>query len=212
VSLFAWRLKKEEQELESDLTTDVSDFKDLVDSTFETLLTITTILSGVYVAVSFDWFSQAMAEPHPGEPMSPEMVTQATMGVFLGLIFILPLVLILLAWALSKFRGSTTWRTVAWSGLLYCLTQDFVGILALLAIPLLAAGVFVGPLLIAAVSFVIVLPTILGAVLGYRVSVKYDQDILGPRARTRRYALTASLAVFVILTLQALLGLFILTL
>jgi hypothetical protein len=196
--------------LESDVNADLSDFRALIDSTFETILTITTILSGVYAAVSFDWFAQAMAEPHPGEPMSSEMVTQAMMGVFLGMLFIIPLVLVLLSWALSKFRGSTTWRTIAWSGLLYCLAQDFTGILALLAIPLLAAGVFVGPLLVAAVAFVIVIPTILGAVLGYRVSVRYDQDML--RTRKRRYALTATLTVFSILAIQGLLGLFILAL
>jgi hypothetical protein len=198
--------------LESDANIGSADFKTLVDSTFETLLTITTILSGVYVAVSFDWFAQALAEPHPGEPMSPEMVTQATMGVFLGLIFLLPLVLVVLAWALSKFRGSTTWRTVAWSGLLYCLAQDFVGVLALLAIPMLATGVFVGPFLVAAVAFVIVTPTILGAMLGYRVSVRYDQDLLRLGARKRRYALTAILSVVAILAIQAVLGLFILAL
>lgn len=198
--------------MESDLIREVADFKDLVDSTFNTLLTITTILSGVYVAVSFDWFSSALAEPHPGEPMSPEMITQAIMGVFLGLIFILPLVLVLLSWALSKFRHSPTWRTAAWSGLMYCLAQDFVGILALLAIPMIAANVFVGPLLFASILFVIVPPTVLGIALGYRVSVRYDRDILLPKARTRRYAITASATVFIMLSIQAVLGLFILTL
>lgn len=194
------------------MTTNSSDFRVLVDSTFETLLTITTILSGVYAAVSFDWFAQAMAEPHPGEPMSPEMVTQAIMGVFLGLIFILPLVLVLLSWALSKFRGSYTWRTMAWSGLLYCLAQNFTGILALLAFPLIAANVFVGPILVAAIAFVIVTPTIFGTVLGYRVSVRYDQDMLRLRARKRKYALISFLTVLVILAIQGLLGLFILAL
>ena len=198
--------------MESDANLGSPDFKNLVDSAFETILTITTILSGVYVAVSFDWFSQALAEPHPGEPMSPEMITQAIMGVFLGLIFILPLVLILLAWALSKFWSSSTWRTVAWSGLLYCLAQDFVGVLALLAFPLIAANVFVGPILIAAIVFVVVIPTILGVALGYRVTVKYDQDLLRLGARKRRYALTAILAIVTILVIQAILGLFILSL
>jgi hypothetical protein len=188
------------------------DFKNLVDSTFETLLTITTILSGVYVAVSFDWFAQAVAEPHPGEPMSPEMVTQSIMGVFLGLIFIMPLVLVLLAWALSKFWGSSTWRTVAWSGLLYCLAQDFVGVLALVAIPLILENILVGPLLLGAVIFVVLIPTILGISLGYRVSVRYDQDLLRLGARKRRYALTATLTVVAILAVQAILGLFILAL
>jgi hypothetical protein len=198
--------------LESDLIREVTDFKELVDSAFNTLLTITTILSGVYVAVSFDWFSSAMAAPHPGEPMNPEMITQATMGVFLGLIFILPLVLVLLAWALSKFRYSTVWRTVAWSGLLYCLAQDFVGVLALLAIPMIMENVLVGPLILAVIGVVIVPPTILGIVLGYRVSVRYDRDILQPKAQTRRYAVTASVTVFTMLSIQALLGLFILAL
>ena len=198
--------------MESDANIGSPDFKKIVDSAFETLLTITTILSGVYVAVSFDWFAQAMAQPHPGEPMSPEMVTQAIMGVFLGLIFILPLVIVVLAWALSKLWGSSPWRTVAWSGLLYCLAQDFVGVLALLAIPLIAENVFLGPLLIAAIVFVIIVPTTLGITLGYRVTVRYDQDLLRLGARKRRYALTAVLTIIAILSIQAILGLFILTL
>jgi len=198
--------------LESDVNIGSPDFKKLVDSTFETLLTITTILSGVYVAVSFDWFAQALAEPHPGEPMSPEMVTQAITGVFLGLIFIMPLVIVLLAWALSKFWGSSTWRTVAWSGLLYCLAQDFVGVLALIAIPLITENIFVGPLLVAAIVFVIIVPTILGISLGYRVTVRYDHDLLRLGARKRRYALTATLTIVAILAVQAILGLSILAL
>lgn len=196
----------------TDARSSSSDFRNLIDSTFETLLTITTILSGVYVAVSFDWFASAMAEPHPGEPISPEMLMQATMGVFLGLIFILPLVLVLLAWAFSKFKGSAVWRAAAWSGLLYCLSQDFVGVLALIAFPLIAANLFVGPLLFAAIVFVIAVPTILGITLGYKVSVRYDQDLLQPGSRTRRYALAAMLTVLSILAIQAALGLFILSL
>jgi len=198
--------------LENDVRIDSTDFRALIDSTFETLLTITTILSGVYAAVSFDWFAQAMAEPHPGEAMSPEMITQALMGVFLGLIFILPLTLIVLSWALTKIWSSTIWRTIAWSGLLYCLTQDFTGILALLAFPLIAANVFTGPILIAAVVFVIIVPTTLGITLGYRVSVRYDQDAMPLKKKKRRYALNATLTVFAILIIQGALGLFILSL
>jgi hypothetical protein len=203
---------KERLELDSDVNVGSPDFKNLVDSTFETLLTITTILSGVYVAVSFDWFAQAVAEPHPGEPMSPEMVTQAITGVFLGLIFILPLVLVLLAWAMSKFRGSSSWRTAAWSGLLYCLAQDFVGVLALLAFPLIAENIFIGPLLVAAFVFVIIVPTTLGIALGYQVTVRYDQDLLRLGARKRRYALTATITIIAILCIQAILGMAILSL
>ncbi|MHA2042894.1 MAG: hypothetical protein ACW975_13640, partial [Candidatus Thorarchaeota archaeon] len=192
--------------MESDANIGSADFKTLVDSTFETLLTITTILSGVYVAISFDWFAQALAEPHPGEPISPEMVTQAITGVFLGLIFILPLTIVVLAWALFKFRGSSAWRTVAWSAISYCLAQDFVGVLALLMFPLIAENIFVGPLLIAAVVFVIIMPTTLGITLGYRVTVRYDRDLLALGARKRSYALTAITTVIAILTIQAILG------
>jgi hypothetical protein len=196
--------------MESDANIASPDFKTVVDSAFETLLTITTILSGVYVAVSFDWFAQALAEPHPGEPMSPEMVSQAITGVFLGLIFILPLTIVVLAWVLFKFKGSSAWRTAAWSAISYCLAQDFVGVLALLAFPLIAENIFVGPLLIAAVVFVIILPTTLGITLGYRVTVRYDRDLLALGARKRSYALTAITTVIAILTIQAILGLFIL--
>ncbi len=197
--------------MESDVRFQTSDFRAMIDSTFETLLTITTILSGVYAAVSFDWFSSAMTTPHPGEAMSPEMITQALIGVGLGLMFILPLTLIVLSWALSKIWASTTWRTVAWSGLLYCLTQDFTGILALLAFPLIAANVFVGPILIAAVLFVIIVPTTLGISLGYRVSVRYDQDAAPLLKKKRRYALNATLTVLAILMMQAIIGLSIIT-
>jgi len=154
-----------------------SDFGVVADSVFETLLTITTILSGVYVSITFGWFGQAMIEPHPGEPMKPEMVTQATAGIILGLIFILPLVHILVAWALSKFRHSVTWKAVAWSGLIYCLTQDFIGLLALFEFPLIASGTLVGSLLIAAGAFVVLTPPFFGGVLGYRLGIGYSHSM-----------------------------------
>ncbi|UCE11717.1 MAG: hypothetical protein JSW61_07250 [Candidatus Thorarchaeota archaeon] len=189
-----------------------SEFKSLIDSTFETLLTITTILSGVYVAVTFGWFGQAMMEPHPGTPISPEMLTVAMMGVFLGLIFIIPLVVVVLSWAYSKFTDSRTLRVAAWSGLIYCLAQDIVGIIVLLAIPMIASGTFVGPLLLAGVAFVLSVPAFLGVWLGYRVSVRYYRDVLEPGARTRGFASIALAAVLTIMSIQAVLGLFILTL
>jgi hypothetical protein len=84
-----------------------SDFRHVADEVFGTLLTITTILSGVYVSVTFGWFGQAMIEPHPGGPMTYEMLATAIIGIMLGTVFILPLVFILLSWALAKFRDST---------------------------------------------------------------------------------------------------------
>lgn len=184
-----------------------SDFKDVADSVFATLLTITTVLSGVYVSITFGWFGQAVSQPHPGEPIKPEMVTQAVFGVILGLVFILPLVSILLAWAFSKFKNSVTWRTVAWSGLIYCLTQDFIGVVALLGFSLIVTGTFVGFLLIAAGAFVILTPPIVGGVLGYRVGVGYSRGLSTIEIRKSRCALTALITVLFILSIQTLLGL-----
>lgn len=187
-----------------------SDFGVVADSVFQTLLTITTILSGVYVSITFGWFGQAMIEPHPGEPIKPEMVTQATAGIILGLIFILPLVQILMAWALSKFRHSFTWKIVAWSGLIYCLTQDFIGLLALFEFPLIASGALVGSLLIAAGAFVVLPPPLFGAVLGYRLGIGYSHSMSLVQAGKGRIALTALLAVVSVLAIQGALGLLLL--
>lgn len=187
-----------------------SDFGVVADSVFQTLLTITTILSGVYVSITFGWFGQAMIEPHPGEPMKPEMVTQATTGIILGLIFILPLVQILMAWALSRFRHSHTWKTVAWSGLIYCLTQDFIGLLALFEFPLIASGALVGSLLIAAGALVVLPPPLFGAVLGYRLGIGYSHSMSPVQAGKGRIALAALLAVGSILAIQGALGLLLL--
>lgn len=59
---------------------DSPDFGVMADSVFQTLLTVATILSGMYVAITFGWFAQALSEPYPGEPMKPEMVAQARWG------------------------------------------------------------------------------------------------------------------------------------
>jgi hypothetical protein len=197
-----------EEEMSGDTNIDrSSDFGVVADSVFGTLLTITTILSGVYVSITFGWFGQAMIEPHPGEPMKPEMVTQATAGVILGLIFILPLVHILVAWALSKFRHSLTWKVVAWSGLIYCLTQDFIGLLALFEFPLIASGALVGSLLIAAGAFVVLTPLLFGTVLGYRLAVGYSHSMSPVQVGKGRLALTVLLAVVSVLAIQGALGL-----
>jgi hypothetical protein len=72
-------------------------FKEVADQVFGTLLTITTILSGVYASIAFGWFGQAMITPHEGGPMAPEMVAAAIVGIFLGVVFILPLVFVLIS-------------------------------------------------------------------------------------------------------------------
>jgi len=178
-----------------------SDFKTVADSVFETLLTITTILSGVYIATVFDWFKQVI-----GTQPTPETLERATVGIILGLLFILPLVFILLAWAFSKFRGSITWRTVAWSGLIYCLTQDFIGLVALFGFSLIMAGVLYHELTVMVLPFVLLIPPILGIILGYRVSIGYSRS-LTVGIRRGKLAFTAFLTVIFILVIQVLFGL-----
>jgi hypothetical protein len=65
---------------------------------------------------------------------------------------------------------------------------------------------------VASVVFVIIVPTTLGITLGYRVTVRYDRDLLRLGVRKRSYALTAITSVIAILAIQAVLGLFILSL
>jgi hypothetical protein len=91
----------------------------------------------------------------------------AIVGIFLGVVFILPLVFILLSWALAKFRNSSAWATAAWSGLIYCLAQDFIGIIALFSFSLIAAGAFDGTTLIVAGAFVILIPPIFSIWIGH---------------------------------------------
>jgi len=182
-----------------------SDFRDVADEIFGTLLTITTILSGVYVSITFGWFGQAMIEPHPGEPMRPEILAQAISGITLGLVFILPLVFILTSWALSKFRRSPAWGTAAWSGLIYCLAQDFIGIVALFCFSLIATGAIIGVSLIVAGSFVLLIPPVLGTLIGYRIGMKYSQSNQAAERGKRWLATPAVVMVFLILVVQALL-------
>jgi hypothetical protein len=177
-----------------------SDFQDIADQVFGTLLTITTILSGVYVSVSFGWFGQAFMAPHEGGPMTAEMLGWAIFGIVLGMVFILPLVLILLSWAFAKFRNSAAWGTAAWSGLIYCLAQDCIGIVALFSFSLIASGAVIGITLIAAGAFVLLTPPIFGILIGHKIGVKYGQ--LG-QAEGRSYDKPVVIMVFLILVVQA---------
>jgi hypothetical protein len=197
--------------MESDIEARSSDFSSVADSVFQTLLTITTILSGVYASVGFGWFSQAMLEPHPGTPITPEMMTQAMIGIFLGLIFILPLVSVLMSWAYSRFGDSVVWRTASWSGLIYCLSQDFVGVAALIAFPLyMSEGGPAGMLLIVAGAIVIIPPFILGAIFGYRIGMRYC-NVITRLEVSKRKAVSASIVyVFLMLSIQTFLALFLL--
>ena len=176
---------------------DSSDFKTVADSVFGTLLTITTILSGMYMGIAIDLFKKVISEP-----TSPEVVEQATMGIIFGLIFILPLMLILMAWALAKFRDSITWRTVAWSGLIYCLTQDFVGLVALFGFSMILAGLIYHGITMSVIPLVVLIPPAFGLALGYRVSIRYSPDL--PR---KKHVLTALLTIVLLLAIQGALGL-----
>ena len=179
-----------------------SDFRHVADEVFGTLLTITTILSGVYVSVTFGWFGQAMIEPHPGEPMTYEMLAAAIVGIVLGTVFILPLVFILLSWALAKFRNSTALATAAWSGLIYCLAQDLIGIIALFNFSLIASGAIVGPTFIAAGAFVLLPPPLLGILIGHRIGVNYSKLDQASQQRKGHAGTPAVIMVFLILAVQ----------
>ena len=180
-----------------------SDFKAVADSVFKPLLTVTTILSSAYTAIAYDWFKQVVSFQS-----TPEGLTQATMGILIRIIFIVPIVIYLLAWAFSEFRDSILWKSVAWSGLIYCLTQDFVGFMALFGFSLILGGVMFEGLLMIVILLVILFPPTMGAVLGYRISIGYSLCLPEVKTRKRRYILTASFTVFFLLIIQALLGLF----
>jgi hypothetical protein len=177
-------------------------FKEVADQVFGTLLTITTILSGVYASITFGWFGTAMITPHEGGPMMPEMLAAAIVGIFLGMVFILPLVFILLSWAFAKFRNSTAWGTAAWSGLIYCLAQDFVGIVALFSFSLIATGAIIGTTLIVAGAFVLLIPPILGILIGHRIGVRYSQLDQTAQKGKRHVTTPAVVMVFLILVIQ----------
>jgi hypothetical protein len=177
-------------------------FKEVADQVFGTLLTITTILSGMYASIAFGWFGQAMITSHQGGPMTTEMVAAAIVGVFLGVVFILPLVFILLSWAFAKFRNSATWATAAWSGLIYCLAQDFIGIVALFSFSLIAAGALVGTTLIVAGAFVILIPPVFGIWIGHRIGVRYSQQDQTAQKGKRHASTPAVAMVFLILVIQ----------
>lgn len=177
-------------------------FKEVADQVFGTLLTITTILSGVYASITFGWFGQAMITPHEGGPMTPEMLAAAIVGIFLGVVFILPLVLILLSWALAKFRNSATWATAAWSGLIYCLAQDFIGIIALFSFSLIAAGALVGTTLIVAGAFVVLIPPVFGIWIGHKIGVGYSQQDQTAKKGSKHPSAPAVAMVLLILAIQ----------
>jgi uncharacterized membrane protein YidH (DUF202 family) len=177
-------------------------FKEVADQVFGTLLTITTILSGVYASITFGWFGTAMITPHEGGPMTPEIMAAALVGIFLGMVFIFPLVLILLSWALAKFRNSTAWGTAAWSGLIYCLAQDFIGIVAMFSFSLIATGAIIGTTLIISGAFVLLVPPILGILIGHRVGVRYNQLDQTAQKEKRHASTPAVVMVLLILVIQ----------
>jgi hypothetical protein len=179
-----------------------SDFRDIANEVFGTILTITTILSGVYVSITFGWFGQAMIEPHPGGSMTYEMFAAAIVGIMLGTVFIVPLVFILLSWAFAKFRNSVAWATAAWSGLIYCLTQDLIGIVALFNFSLIASGAIIGLTFIAIGALVLLPPPILGILIGHRIGVNYSKLNQASQQRRGHPSTPAVIMVFLILVVQ----------
>ena len=144
-----------------------------------------------------------MITPHEGGPMTPEMMAAAIVGIFLGMVFVLPLIFILLSWTLAKFRNSDAWRTAAWSGLIYCLAQDFIGIVAMFSFSLIASGAMVGATLISAGAFVLLIPPILGLWIGHRIGIRYNQRDQRVLEKKRNASALSFGIVFLILVIQA---------
>ena len=134
--------------------------------------------------------------------MKPEMLAAAIVGIFLGMVFILPLVFILISWAFAKFRNSVAWGTAAWFCLIYCLAQDFIGIVALFSFSLIAAGAIIGTPLIVAGAFVLLIPPIFGILIGHRIGVRYSQLDQTSQKGKRRAIKPAVVMVFLILMIQ----------
>ena len=134
--------------------------------------------------------------------MTYEMLAAAIVGIVLGTVFILPLVFILLSWALAKFRNSAAWATAAWAGLAYCLTQDLIGIVALFNFSLIAGGAIVGLGFIAAGAFVLLPPPILGILIGHRIGVNYSELNQANQQEKGHPSVPAIIMVFAILVAQ----------
>lgn len=117
-----------------------------------------------------------------------------------------------MTWAYSKFRGSAAWRTVAWSDLIYCLTQDLIGLIALFGVPMIlvpasAVGGIYQEIVNAAIPLIILIPPVMGAAFGYNVSNGYAHSLASLEISGRRCTLTALITAVFILCIQVLLGL-----
>ncbi len=95
------------------------------------------------------------------------------------------------------------WGTAAWSGLIYCLAQDFIGIVALFSFSLIASGAIIGLTLIAAGAFVLLTPPIFGILIGHKMGVRYCQLGQAARAGMERLDKPVVIMVFLILVVQA---------
>jgi hypothetical protein len=121
-------------------------------------------------------------------------------------------VYILVPWAFSKFRNSKALETAVWAGLVCCLAQDFIGIVAIFSFFLIATGAVIGLSLIVAGAFVLLVPPILGTWMGYRIGMRYSESNLATRRGKGRQATPAVVMVFLILVVQASLAAFLLIL
>ena len=97
------------------------------------------------------------------------------------------------------------WRTMAWAGLFYCLTQDIIGIVGLFGFSLILAGLIHHELTMMITPLIIFIPPIIGMVLSYKISMMYNSSI--EKTGKGRCTLTALLGVFVLLVIQGVLGL-----
>jgi hypothetical protein len=165
------------------LDQEVYDYLYVADSVFEILLTITTILTGSYSAIAlggYDWHHSC----------------------FKYLLYL---------WCLSysygryqKFRKSLLLKTVAWSGLTYILTQDFLGVVAMFVLALIFLELIDDFIVFIGIPFILIVPPILGASIGYRICRGYTRVLMSDQNRIKYMAI---LTVISLTILQSVIGL-----
>jgi hypothetical protein len=77
------------------------------------------------------------------------------------------------------------------------------------SLPIIAEGAIVGMNLVISAIFIILPPTVVGAVLGYRVSIRYPDAV--SESRQNRAGVTAVLTVLMLFIIQAVFVVFLFT-
>ncbi|MFQ6086399.1 MAG: hypothetical protein ACE5OY_09135 [Candidatus Bathyarchaeia archaeon] len=175
----------------------LKDVIDSADSAFDILLVVTTIMSGAYIGLCLDWVSLVFE--------GPARKLEIFLGSMFALIILWPLVIVIIAYAISKFRGfSVELRTVSSTGLIYCLSQDVLATVITMLVALGAVGMVTTRIAWLLPVFAGLSP-VFAVVLGYRIALVYGRALPEGEIRRGRYALIVLLTVFAIGAIRVLL-------